>query len=592
MLFPQTNRTRSVQDLSGLWKFKTDPENVGEQEKWYAHLDTTIEVAVPGSWNEQLEELGLLNYVGTAWYAASWFVPAEYSGRRIWLRVGSADYRSKVWVNGQYLGEHRHGFLPFEFDITRHVVPGEPASVVVSVSNLLTPDSIPQGVRADDYIREDRLREGTFPPARFDYFPFGGIQRPVLVYTIPSRNIEDVKVETRLSDKRHGRVQIRMRTQNAEGLSATCTLLGGNDIRSFQTKVQGTGLDMGIDVPECRPWSPNDPFLYTLCVELRQGSDIVDTYTLSIGIREVTLRDGRLLLNGDPVYLKGFGRHEDFPVIGKGLLLPLMVKDFNLMKWVNANSFRTSHYPYAEEVMAMADRQGFLVIDEVPANSLDMRHVTGQTLANHKEYTERLIDRDYNHPSVIMWALGNEPNIVGEKSYYDGSGRAYWKEVFAHAKALDAVRPMIVPNCLRAGIDDPVFEFSDIVAINRYYGWYEYPGQLDVAIRELEREMELLHEKYGKPLMLTEFGADTIPGLHSTSDQIFTEEYQGRMLERYVALLRSKSYTVGEHVWNFADFRTSQHFRRVVWNMKGVFTRTREPKRAAFTLRSLWKAVE
>jgi beta-glucuronidase len=240
----------------------------------------------------------------------------------------------------------------------------------------------------------------------------------------------------------------------------------------------------------------------------------------------------------------------------------------------------------------MADRQGFLVIDEVPAVSLDMRHVNGQTLKNHKEFMLKLFERDYNHPSVIMWALGNEPNLVGEDGYYNGSGKQYWKEVFSYARTLDASRPMIVPNCQRAGIDDPVFEFSDILAVNRYYGWYEYPGRLDFAIKVLEQEIDAIHAKYGKPLMMTEFGADTVPGLHSTSDQLFTEQYQEKLLEMYIRLLRSKSYTVGEHVWNFADFRTPQHFRRVLLNLKGVFTRSRQPKLAAFKLKSLWSESE
>jgi beta-glucuronidase len=100
--------------------------------------------------------------------------------------------------------------------------------------------------------------------------------------------------------------------------------------------------------------------------------------------------------------------------------------------------------------------------------------------------------------------------------------------------------------------------------------------------------MEQLHRQYQKPIMMTEFGADTIPGYHSTSDQLFTEEYQAKLLTEYIKLLRSKSYVIGEHVWNFADFRTPQHFRRVVLNRKGVFTRSRQPKLAAFKLKALW----
>ncbi|KAB2837313.1 MAG: glycoside hydrolase family 2 protein, partial [Melioribacteraceae bacterium] len=149
--------------------------------------------------------------------------------------------------------------------------------------------------------------------------------------------------------------------------------------------------------------------------------------------------------------------------------------------------------------------------------------------------------------------------------------------------------PATVPNCTHAGTDDPVFEFSDVLSINRYYGWYEHPGDLEFGINRLSDELDLVHKKYNKPVFMTEFGADTIQGFHSTSLQMFTEEYQSEILRRYIELIESKDYSIGEHVWNFADFRTPLHFRRVILNLKGVFSRDRQPKQAAFTLKELWK---
>ncbi len=311
---------------------------------------------------------------------------------------------------------------------------------------------------------------------------------------------------------------------------------------------------------------------------------------MPIGIREIKISDYKLLLNGKEIYLQGFGKHEDYSAIGKGLFLPLMVKDFELLKWINANSFRTSHYPYAEEIMFYADKKGILIIDEVPAVSLDFRYVNENTKKNHLEFIDRLIERDYNHPSVIVWSVGNEPNIVGDESYYDGTGKKYWKEIFDYTRSLDNSRPLTVPNCTRAGVNDPVFEFSDILSINRYYGWYEHPGMLEYACEKLSQEMDEIYKLYNKPMLLTEFGSDTMPGFHSTSVQMFTEEYQTKLIEMYIDVIRSKSYTIGEQVWNFADFRTPQHFRRVVLNLKGIFTRERAPKSAAFKLKEIWKA--
>lgn len=590
MLYPKMNKHRCVIDISGIWRFRPDPDDVGELERWHDQLKTDVDIAVPGSWNEQLEELGLLHYSGAAWYEKTVEIPAQLSGRCVWLYIGSADYTSKIWINGVSIGENRFGFLPFEFDISPQALPGSTLRISIKVDNRLSDESIPQGVFAEYYAAENRLREETNPPARFDFSPFGGIHRPVKLYTTAESHIRDIKVDTSIEAGQKGGVHIAVETRKAEGSHLICTLLGDGpaSVAATTTEIIGTRTSVNFKIPQCTYWSPDCPFLYRLVVELKEKGETIDSYTLNVGVRDVRIENGALLLNGEPVYLKGFGKHEDFAVLGKGLALPVVVKDFQLMKWINANSLRTSHYPYAEEVMDMADRKGILVIDEVPANSLDMRHVNPQTLENHKSFFKRLYDRDHNHPSVIMWALGNEPNLVGEDSYYNGSGRNYWREVFSHARSLDDSRPMMVPNCLRAGVDDPVFEFSDVVAINRYYGWYEYPGRLDHAMRILDKELELLHAKYKKPIMMTEFGADTIPGYHSTSDQLFTEEYQGNLIARYIALLRTKAYVIGEHVWNFADFRTPQHFRRVVLNRKGVFTREREPKNAAFRLKALW----
>ncbi len=588
MLYPQSNIYRSQISCPGIWQFRVDPENIGEQTGWHRGFASPIEIAVPGSWNEQLEEIGLAHYVGVAWYSTSIFIPSEWGNRKIWLRVGSADYEATVWVNGCSVGAHQGGFLPFEFDITSVVQAGKKNPLVIRVSNELSPETIPQGISSEDFESEGRLRDETYPAVRFDFFPYGGIHRPIVIHATPKSYLQGVKVDTSIVSSDTGILRVRVDAKGERSMNVRCSIEDVPNAGAPVAALQGGTASLSLKLTSCRFWSPEDPYLYSLRVELMNGDHVIDEYEMPVGVREVSVKEGKLLLNGHPIYLRGFGCHEDFPVLGKARPLPLLVKDFGLMKWIHANSFRTSHYPYSEEMMAMADRQGFLVIDEVPAVSLDMRKANENTLAAHKQAIGELIERDYNHPSVIMWALGNEPNLVGENGYHQGSGCDYWGKVFAHARSLDLTRPLTVPNCTRAGITDPVFEFSDILSLNRYYGWYEFPGRIEHGLVVLEKEIEELHQKYGKPVLMTEFGADTIPGLHSVSDQMFTEEYQASYLTEYIRLFRSKPYIVGEHVWNFADFRAPQHFRRVLLNMKGVFTRTRQPKGAAFTLKQLW----
>ena len=591
MLFPVQNKFRNLIDLCGLWQFKVDPENIGEKEQWYKKFESECDIAVPGSWNEQLEEAGLLHYIGLAWYRKKFFVPSEWINKSIFIRFGSADYFSKVWINGILLGENNLGFLPFEFDITKYVRCGEEAEIVLCLNNHLNDDSIPQGITAKNYLDENRLREETFPAARFDFSPFGGIHRPVYLISKPKTHLTNIKVDTSISGTT-GIVDVSGILSSGLNGSVLLKILSNDVKNKTVVKVNENSFNGRIVIEDCRFWSNENPHLYNLEVIILKEEVEVDFYSLPIGIREVKIANNKLYLNGKETYLKGFGKHEDFSVIGKGLMLPLMVKDFQMMKWINANSFRTSHYPYAEEMMFYADKKGILIIDEIPAVSLDFRYVSDKNLVTHKEYIQRLFERDYNHPSVIIWSLGNEPNLVGDSGYYNGKAKKYWKDVFEYSRSLDSTRPKTVPNCLRAGIDDPVLELSDIICINRYYGWYEYPGRLDCGIKVLEEEIDSIFARYNKPLMMTEFGVDTLPGFHSTSDQMFTEEYQSKFIEKYIKLLRSKNFVIGEHVWNFADFRTPQNMRRVLLNMKGVFTRNRDPKAAAFLLKKIWNGVD
>ena len=492
MLYPIQNKYRHVLDLNGIWKFKIDPEKIGEKEKWFNGFESEHDIAIPGSWNEQLEEIGLLHYVGSAWFRKKTFVPELPKNKKYWMRIGSSDYNTKVWINGKFLGENNFGFLPFQFEISEFVEPGNEAEIIINVNNELSCETIPQGISSDNYHKENRIREETNPPTRFDFSPFGGIHRPIQLFTTPEIFIKQVKVDTKIKSDKKGSVEIKIiLSESAEGI-ITAILNDGVDKYEGETESNNGLASIKIEIVNCKFWSCEDPFLYDLKIQFKLNDELKDEYSLPIGIREIKVDGNKLLLNGREIYLKGFGKHEDYSAIGKGLFLPLMVKDFELLKWVNANSFRTSHYPYAEETMFYADKKGILIIDEVPAISLDFRYINEDTLKNHKEFIKRLVERDYNHPSIIIWSVGNEPNIVGDPDYYNGTGERYWKEIFDLTRSLDNSRPLTVPNCTRAGVNDPVFKFSDIISINRYYGWYEHPGMLEFACEKLSKELELL----------------------------------------------------------------------------------------------------
>ena len=359
----------------------------------------------------------------------------------------------------------------------------------------------------------------------------------------------------------------------------------GSQIRQV-VKLEWEQGEVELRVPKAALWSPSHPNLYRLTVELLSGGEVCDAYSLMVGIRTVAVEGSLLLLNGEPVFLRGFCRHEDFPVSGRGYLPPVIVRDYDLLKWVGANSFRTSHYPYSEQMLDLADRLGFMVIDETQAVGLFFAEGgLARRLELCKQYTGELIQRDKNHPCVIAWSLANEPHSDHPAAE---AAKAYFRQLYDLARTLDTSRPVTVVSMV--GEAEEAFEFLDLVCLNRYNGWYTQPGDLDGGVQALSTELDALYSRYQKPIILSEFGADALPGHHAQPPEMFSEEYQAEFITRYIQLLESKPYVVGEHVWNLCDFKTSQGVIRMnSFNYKGVFTRDRRPKLAAHRIKELWK---
>jgi beta-glucuronidase len=592
MLYPQMNEYRTVVDLSGFWEFQPDPSGRGEKEAWFKKdLPQSKKIAVPGSWNEQFqsadfENVDIKNYLGDSWYQRKVFIPAEWARGNIFLRIGAANYRAKVWLNDVYLGEHEGGFLPFQFNIVSCAYLGRENTVTIKVNNELDASTIPQGI--DEEIAKGKSYPN-YPPTGFDFFPYAGLHRPVLLYTTPRSFIEDIRIKTEITGK-SGLVSYEIMTNGkVEKVRTQLLQPDGKKVSEIVQEKEGEFFQGVFLVKRASFWSPENPYLYNFKVEILKKEEVADSYTLPVGIRTVEIKDCQLLLNQKPIYLKGFGKHEDFPIVGKGLCLPLIRRDFSLLKWIGANSFRTSHYPYAEEILQLADEEGFLVINEVPAVSLSFKSVNEKTLTTHQKMLTELIARDKNHPSVIIWSVANEPDVnikPSEKPSYQKSV-PYFKKLAKLVKKLDPTRLTTVVVCQKE--DYRFLKYYDLASWNQYLGWYRFPAQLEKAVKELSRDLDVYYRKLKKPLFITEFGADAVAGLHSVEDELFTEEYQAKMIELYCRVFRTKKYIVGEHPWNFADFKTAQSIHRIIVNRKGVFTRLREPKLAAHILKKIWQ---
>lgn len=593
MLYPIMTETRQVIDLNGIWNFKLD-KGVGFDEKWQeSTLQDTIRMAVPSSYNDLVEDSSFRDHIGWVWYEREFIISKNMLDERLVLRFGSATHHAKVYINGKLLVEHKGGFTPFEGELNEFVTVGK-NRVTVAVDNILDESTLPVGI-----LQEIKLPDGSTKvknPVNFDFFNYAGIHRPVKIYTTPKTYIKDVTVITDFENNL-GKVDYEVEVSGQASVAISVIDENNNIV------AKGMGAKGKVEIENVKLWEPMNAYLYNLKIDLiDENNEIIDTYDQPFGVRTVKVEDGKFLINNKPFYFKGFGKHEDSHIHGRGFDEALNVKDFNLMKWIGANSFRTAHYPYSEEIMRLADREGIVVIDETPAVGVHLNFMATmmagaekrdtwkeiQTFEHHQDIIRELVARDKNHPCVVMWSVANEP-ASDEKGAYE-----YFKPLIELTKELDPQkRPVTVVTYLMSTPDRcQIAELLDVLCLNRYYGWYSQSGDLEEAKIYLNAELEGWNKRCpNKPIMFTEYGADTVCGMRDTTSVMFTEEYQVEYLEANHEVVDKFPNFIGEQVWNFADFATSQGIIRVQGNKKGVFTRERKPKMAAHYLRNRWHNI-
>lgn len=571
MLYPLQTKTRDLIDLSGIWKFNFE----NEKEEM---------IAVPGSFNDQVVGHDKKNYVGNLIYQKDFLIKEEMLLNEIFLRFGSVTHIAKVYINNELVGTHKGGFTPFEFNINKYVKEGENRLKVI-VSNKLDYTSLPVGNYSNENGQE-KVDEN------FDFFNYAGIHRPVKLWIKPKQHIDDIVITYEVN-KNNAKVSFDVKT-NVENPKLKISILDEKN-----TVVSTDGV-----ITNVRLWEPLNAYLYKAKVELLSNDGkVIDEYTEEFGIRTVEVRDNKFLINGKSFYFKGFGRHEDSYIHGRGLDEVLNVSDINRMKWLGANSFRTSHYPYSEEMMRLADREGFVVIDETTAVGLmanfgfDLIGTTEKkntwekinTKEAHEQVIRELIDRDKNYACVVMWSIANEPSTA-EKGAYE-----YFEPLFKLARKLDKQkRPCTFANIMLAPVNKCLASsLCDVLCLNRYYGWYVNLGDLKVAREKMLEELNLWHEKYpNKPIMFTEYGVDTIAGIHDIDEMTpFSEEFQIEYYKMNEEVFDSLPYFIGEQTWNYADFQTKYGLFRVQGNKKGIFTRERNPKSIAKHLKNRWTMI-
>ncbi|TPQ23238.1 glycoside hydrolase family 2 TIM barrel-domain containing protein [Streptomyces sporangiiformans] len=453
------DRRDGALSLDGSWHFQLVPAPGASSGEW-----TRIEV--PGAWTTQdVGDLPQYTNFRMPWddfppsspatnptgvYERSVVIPADWAGRRIVLQVGAAESVLLVHVNGTPVGISKDSHLAAEFDLSAVVRPGDPATVRLTVIKWSDASHI-----------EDQ-----------DQWWHGGITRSVLLYATDPLHLADVTVRARQNGKLWVDCQVR-NTAGAlpEGWYATGALdgrllaqdaefdrLNADDLRvsDFLGEVR-----LSTTVRDVRPWTAETPELYELTVRLhRADGSVADTSSHRVGFRDVEIRGRDLLVNGARVFIRGVNRHDFHPLTGRTVSADDMRADLVVLKRFGFNAIRTAHYPNDPTLLDLADELGFYVVDEANIESHDHAHEIADDpryLGAFVDRVSRMVLRDKNHPSVVIWSLGNESDYGANHDaaagwvrrhdptrplQYEGAAKLDWADP---SPASDIACPMYAP---------------------------------------------------------------------------------------------------------------------------------------------------
>jgi beta-glucuronidase len=553
---------RQTKSLSGAWMAEADPNGIGESSDWQISLPSPKRVTVPSVWNT---ELGMLEYEGAVWYEKQFYT----EGGTLRFNFGAVMTYAKVYLDGEYLGDHYGGFCRFDF-IVRDVKAG---------AHTLT-------VKADN-----SFDEGAIPAQTVDWYHYGGITRDVEVETLCGICVLYQKFDYTLNgDEAVCKVTLELyNAENEEISDKVSVFLDGDGISSADVTIPAgeykTIVLDGIKVTSPELWSPENPKLYGL-ISATATDDIYDR----VGFRFIETRGGNIYLNGKKIYLRGVNRHEEHADFGMAFPETLMLRDIDIITGAECNAIRGSHYPNNPTFIDMLDERGIFFWSEIPIWG---HGYVPADFANEKlrrrglEMHREMVKEYYNHPSIILWGMHNEIDTDTEE------GKSISELFYNFLKKEGGNRLVTYASDRRE--KDISFEYCDVLSLNMYIGWYDYKVSKDWGL--YIDAMKSYFKKIGvdnKPIIMGEFGAAAIYGHHTFDNVKWTEEYQAKLISDCIKLYHEKGFA-GSYVWQFSDIRTSKEMglnRARGFNNKGIVNEYRRPKLAYGAVRDAYKEIK
>lgn len=582
---------RETISLNGTWNYIIDPYETGFYNYRYKERDENDPEAywnrpvvkkktdrvehgyqapytlqVPGDWNSQRDVFKY--YEGSIWYQREFDTQDLAENERAYLYFGAVNYEAHVYLNGKKLGSHKGGFTPFNFHIPKKILKSENNFLVVKVDN--------------------KRHAQEIPTLNTDWWNFGGITRDVKLVVVPEtfisqyelhlsqdQNIQQAKEKE--SFELEGRIQLNRAAKQSEVRVEIPEL---KLTKSFP--ITGDELSFNFEVKNLDLWSPDNPKLYDIVFSLN-GNQIND----KIGFRKIETPGKDILLNGENIFLRGISIHEE---IAQDKRRAYSREDaeqlFGYVQDLNANMVRLAHYPHNENMTKVADSLGILVWSEIPVYwTIDFE--SEKVLDKAKQQLKEMVIRDRNKVSVIIWSVGNETPVSPTRNQF-------MKSLIDQAKVLDDTR--LVSAALEVGyneeginhIDDPLGEYTDIVSVNEYLGWY---GGLPDAAQSAQWEVA-----YNKPLFFSETGAGAKAGYHAEKENRWSEEYQEWFYKEQIAMMKRmpENYS-GMSPWILTDFRSPRRNHPVYqegWNRKGLIGNEGNKKKAFYILQNYYNELE
>ncbi|MDD5582510.1 MAG: glycoside hydrolase family 2 TIM barrel-domain containing protein [Candidatus Marinimicrobia bacterium] len=593
--FIEDSPERQCYSLNKKWAFLK--ENIPDPSCFFLATSPWVMVDLPHTWNtdDVMDPEPGYRRDGN-WYEKTIFIPETSHDSRILLSFEGVNTYSEVWINGEKTGGHTGGYLSFEVDITPYVKENEENQILVYASNAINRNIIPS--------------------QKSDFFIYGGITRDVYLKIVPNIYMEKINVLTlEVSEKSAstiGKIWIQNKSKKAQKVTVSAEICNsnGNVVAEVNEKVKvskGESIHTfsfpHVNTPDL--WSPENPVLYTVTVSLDIGKNRQDRLTDRIGYRWFEFEEnGPFYLNGKRLLLRGTHRHEEHAYTGAAMSNAMHWKDMGMIKELGANFVRLAHYPQDPEVYKACDELGLLVWDELPWCRGGMGGLTWQ--ANTLTMLEEMITQNINHPSIIIWSLGNE--LYWLPDFPEGDNPARLREflliIEEKAKELDPTRV----TAMRKYYDDA--NVVDVFSPSIWAGWYSgvYTEYKDALLNAREKYPRFLHMEYGGSSHVGRHDENPVDGKGIQIDEgweesvnqvrvkniaqsgDWSENYMVDLFDWHLRISEQLEWFTGNAQWAVKDFGTPLRPENPIpyMNQKGLFDRAGNPKDVYYVFKSYW----